>query len=62
MVSQDRFLEGLFAPHGGLVLKPDASTVPPSQLARVIRSLAQSIFGAREARQSDFALVGPGKC
>lgn len=61
MVSQDRFLEGLFAPHGGLVLKPDAAAFD-SQLARVIRSLAAAFFGPREDRQSDFALVGPGKC
>lgn len=55
MVPADRFLEGLFAPHGGLVLSPPAP-VPESQLARVIRALAESIFGVRELRKSDFAL------
>lgn len=55
MVPTDRFLDGLFAPHGGLVLSPPAPA-PESQLARVIRALAESIFGRREDRQSDFAL------
>lgn len=55
MVPTDRFLEGLFAPHGGLVLSPTAP-VRESQLARVIRALAESIFGVRELRKSDFAL------
>lgn len=55
MIPAERFLEGLFAPHGGLVLSPPAPA-PESQLARVIRALAESIFGAREQRKSDFVL------
>lgn len=54
MVPTDRFLEGLFAPHGGLMSPP--VPVRESQLARVIRALAESIFGVRELRKSDFAL------
>lgn len=55
MVPTDRFLEGLFAPHGGLAFSLPAPA-PESQLARVIRALAESIFGVRDLRKSDFAL------
>lgn len=59
MVSQDRFLEGLFAPHGGLTLAP-----PPRepQAVRVVRTLWEWAFGGPEQRKSDYALCGPSKC
>lgn len=55
MVPTDRFLEGLFAPHGGLVL--DASASEPLDARWTFVSLWEWALGAPEQRQSDFALV-----
>lgn len=60
MVSQDRFLEGLFAPHGGLAL--DTPRRGPLDARWPFGSLWEWAFGAQEPRQSDFALCGPSKC
>lgn len=54
MVPVDRFLEGLFAPHGGINFQPAKHPSTSNQLMRVIDMIIESF--RRPLERSDFAL------
>lgn len=54
MIPADRFLEGLFMPHGGINFQPPRHPSTSNQLARVIDKIVESF--KRPPTRSDFVL------